>query len=90
MYVVALKTDNGGVFVVRCKDLVKDSVVPGNVVLIRCLDPVPTKWGPMETEVWSVNPADIGNYMQGEILVEKAEAPKEDDEQMLEQAEFKE
>jgi len=86
MFIVALKVEGGGLFTIRCRDIVKDSIVEGNVVLIRCLDPVPTQWGMLETEAWSVNPADIGNYMQGEILVEK-KAPKQQVEEKQDQEE---
>jgi hypothetical protein len=92
MFIVALKIEGGGLFTVRCRDIVKDSVVPGNVVLIRCLDPIPTQWGKLETEAWSISPSDIANYMQGEVLLEKKqekESPHEKKEQKEEEKQQK-
>lgn len=68
MYLVHLRVNDGSTFAVRCRELARDALVPGNVLMIGCMDPVPTRSGLFAVHTWSVGAADVANYMQGDYV----------------------
>ncbi len=66
MYLVHLRVSDGATFAVRCRELSRDALVPGHILMLGVLDPVPTAQGPFNANAWSVGPTDIANYMQGD------------------------
>lgn len=77
MHIVVLKTDGGKFYTVRCRDLVKDTVLPDNLVLVGCMDPIPSPFGLMETDIWSVHGTDIASYMKGQPVPPAAQAAQD-------------
>ena len=69
MYLVHLRVSDGSTFAVRCRELSRDALVPGNLLLLGVLDPVPTPGGPFSAHAWSVGASDVANYMQGDYVV---------------------
>lgn len=68
MYLVHLRINDGNTFEVRCRELARCSVVPGNILLLGVQDPLPTPHGEFKTNVWSLAPVDIANYQEGDYL----------------------
>ena len=79
MFLVHLRVSDGSAFAVRCRELSRDALVPGNVLLIGVLDPVVTPGGPFAVHAWSVGAADVANYMQGEYQAAAPVPPEVDD-----------
>lgn len=77
MHIVVLRTDGGKFFTVRCRDLVKDTLLPDNLVLVGCMDPIPSSAGLMDADIWSVHSSDIANYLKGQLKVQAAQGEQE-------------
>lgn len=81
--VVHLRITDGSTFPIRCKGIAKNPLVPGQLILIECIDDVPTSFGPVKNGNWSINAGDIGNYVIGEMDIQESkelpDIPEEDE-----------
>lgn len=79
MFLVHLRVGDSATFAVRCRELSRDALIPGNVLMVGVLDPVPTEHGLFTVNAWSVGASDIANYMHGEYRPLPAHAVDVDD-----------
>jgi len=68
MVVVQLKVSDGNTYPVRCKQIQPNPILETHIVLVDCLDPVPTQFGELVNAHWCVDKADIANYVVGKKL----------------------
>jgi hypothetical protein len=71
--VVQLRISDGSTHPVQCRGIVKNPLIPGQVILVQCIDPVPTQFGEVHDGNWSVSTNDIANYVVGRIEEELEE-----------------
>lgn len=70
MVVVHLKVSDGNTLPVRCKQIQPNSILDTHLVLVDCMDPIPTHFGEIHNAHWCVSKEDIANYIVGEQIPE--------------------